>query len=189
MRGCDGGKPTSLSRLHDLGVEERKAKKWWPNLAHGAYAPTSEYDGDYNCIAWAMRDKRRWWEPSGRTYHYWPNNATPDYSLEAHIEAFRTRHYEPCDNGNLEPGFEKLAIFWREGNDAEDGFKHVARQLSDGQWTSKLGPAKDIRHQTLDALVGDYYGDVIQYMRRPRAQTPTRQPRRTRARQRRRPNT
>ena len=164
-------------------MPERRAKSQWPNLIHGEYHPTSEFDEYYNCIAWAMRDTRRWWEPSGRPLDYWPNNAPLNYSLDAFLQAFATRHYEPCDDGGLDPAYEKLAIFWRAGDVEEDGFKHVARQLADGQWTSKLGKAKDISHQTLDALVGDYYGEVIQFMRRPRAQT-QRRPRRTRARHR-----
>jgi hypothetical protein len=182
-----GQNPLPQINLHDLGIRERRAERQWPNLGHNLYLVTSDQDADYNCVAWAMRDKKRWWEPSTNRLHYWPDSAPRNYSLEAFIEAFRTRHYEPCADGGLEPVYEKLAIYWRHGNGDEDGFQHVARQLPDGQWTSKLGKAKDISHQTLDSLAGDYYGDVIQYMRRPRAQAQSR-PRRTRARQRQRAN-
>jgi len=165
----------------DLGVPERKSRSQWPNLRVGQFESTSEADPYYNCVAWAMRDKRQWWEPSGWPEHYWPNKATPDYSLQAYTEAFETRHYIVCDDGEAEPGYEKIAIYWNA-----DGFRHVARQLADGQWTSKLGEAKDIAHPSLDDLTGDYYGEPVRFMRRPRAQGQAQaRPRRTRARQRR----
>ena len=44
---------------------------------------------------------------------------------------------------------------------------HAARQLADGWWTSKLGPAEDIRHRTPQALAGDQYGQVVAFMKRP----------------------
>ncbi len=44
---------------------------------------------------------------------------------------------------------------------------HVARQLKEGMWTSKLGPDEDIEHNTLDALEGELYGAVTQVLKRP----------------------
>lgn len=150
--------------MPDLGV--RKAKALWPRLQDADFVLTSERDEDYNCVAWAMRDKRRWWEPSDDLVaHYWPNNATRNYSLDAYMEAFGTRHYVACVDGSLELGIEKLAIYW---SPIADEFRHVARQLADGRWTSKLGEAKDIAHVTLEALNGDHYGEPIRFMQRPR---------------------
>ena len=153
----------------DLGVPERKARDYWPNLRDGEFERTSPSDSYYNCIAWAMNDRRRWWEPSGNPEHYWPARAPRDYSREAFMAAFKTRHFVPCDDGTLEPGWEKIAIYWREGADPEAGFQHVARQLPDGRWSSKLGKARDIAHVSIDALSGDFYGEVAFYMRRPRS--------------------
>ena len=163
----------------DVGLPERRANRFWPNLTADNCDPTSESDPYYNCVAWAMRDKHHWWEPSGRPQHYWPNKATPDYSLDSYLQAFATRHYVVCNDGELEAGFEKIAIYLKDGD-----FEHIARQLPNGHWTSKLGEKKDVTHHALDDLSGDYYGEPSRFMRRPRAQTPTR-PRRTRARQRR----
>jgi hypothetical protein len=75
---------------------------------------------------------------------------------------FMTLGYE--NNGmdtNPEPGFEKVALF-------SDGlyYTHAARQLASGKWTSKLGKAEDIEHDTPDDLAGGVYGDVVQVMRR-----------------------
>ena len=68
--------------------------------------------------------------------------------------------YEPCERGDLEPGFEKVAIF------ADDeGPTHAARQLDNGRWTSKLGSMEDIEH-ALEGLAGSEYGRVVRYLRR-----------------------
>lgn len=45
-------------------------------------------------------------------------------------------------------------------------YTHVARQLTDGKWTSKLGQLEDIVHSTVDAIAGSDYGEVIQFMKR-----------------------
>ena len=43
----------------------------------------------------------------------------------------------------------------------------MARQLENGQWTSKLGNDIDITHPTVEALEDGEYGTAVQYMRRP----------------------
>lgn len=72
-----------------------------------------------------------------------------------------TRFFE-CPNGDQEVGFQKIAIYG-------SGFMytHVARQLPDGKWTSKLGQLEDITHSTPEALAGSDCGDVVQFMKRP----------------------
>lgn len=164
----------------DLGVRERKAKSQWPNLVDGSFQHTSPVDPDYNCVAWAVRDKHRWWQPSDDPEHYWPANAPREETLEAYVAALATKHFATCADATLESGYEKIAIYCNE-----DGFQHVARQLLDGRWTSKLGEVKDIAHATLDDLTGAYYGDPVHFMRRPRAEQTTR-PKRPRKRDRRR---
>jgi hypothetical protein len=66
-----------------------------------------------------------------------------------------------CEDGRLESGFEKIALFALEGLP-----KHAARQLQSGRWTSKLGRLEDIEH-TLDDLTGALYGSVALVMKRP----------------------
>lgn len=61
----------------------------------------------------------------------------------------------------MEPGFEKVAVFAI----SEDIPAHVARQLPNGRWTSKLGQLEDIEHE-LHALEGAEYGRVVQVLRR-----------------------
>jgi hypothetical protein len=45
--------------------------------------------------------------------------------------------------------------------------KHAARQLPTGRWTSKLGKAVDIEHDTPEGVTGPVYGAVVKFLRRP----------------------
>ena len=82
-------------------------------------------------------------------------------TLEAFRHAFATLGYMDCDHGELEAGYEKIAIFALSGVP-----KHAARQLPSGRWTSKLGKMEDIEH-TLHDVTGTVYGGVVHVMRRP----------------------
>ena len=81
--------------------------------------------------------------------------------VAAFVAAFSTLGYEPCTDGTLEDGFEKIAIYR-----SPSGIQHAARQLSTGKWTSKLGSLEDIEHATPAELEGSEYGQVVQYLRR-----------------------
>jgi len=80
------------------------------------------------------------------------------------IRAFGHLGYAICDSSDLEPDFEKLAIY----ADDTDVPTHMARQLQSGDWTSKLGELEDIQHLTLDQLSGSQYGRVVQFLKRKR---------------------
>lgn len=149
----------------DLGPLDRRAKRWWPALTLGRFELTSPNDPYYNCVAWAMHDKKRWWQPSGQPEHYWPKNAPLAQSVDAYLAAFATRHFEECTEYEDGPEFEKIAIY----ADADGNFTHVCRQLPDGRWWSKLGEYRDIIHLSLEDLTGEYYGEPVRFMRRPRA--------------------
>lgn len=142
----------------------------FPNLIPGKagnHRLTSWSTSRYNCIAWAADDPMRpWWPGSISGYPHWPENAINEVTVPAFISAFQTLDYECCDDSQLEPGFEKIAIFaWPNGEP-----QHAARQLSDGAWTSKMGAYywPDIRHSTLDAVAGPSYGNPVQFMKRKR---------------------
>ena len=78
--------------------------------------------------------------------------------------------YQECVIDDFEYGFEKVAFFV----DDESFPTHVARQVENGNWTSKLGRWQDIEHQSLQSLAGtaSIYGHVALLMRRPRSQIP-----------------
>ena len=135
----------------------------WPRL-NGNWTKASDADVRYNCIAWAAGDCDHWWEPSGLNGHYWPDGVPKDYTIESYQAAYENQGYEVCGSGELEPGFEKVALYANS-----TGFPlHAARQLPDGVWVSKLGKYIDITHTTPDDVGGGRYGEVVVFLRRRR---------------------
>lgn len=70
--------------------------------------------------------------------------------------------YEICDHGELEEGFEKVAIYAVENEP-----KHAARQLPSGKWTSKLGLYIDLEHLSVANMHNAEYGRVVHFLKRP----------------------
>jgi hypothetical protein len=135
----------------------------FPALATDRWSITSEATDQYNCVAWAAQETRRWWWPSESDDDYWPL-ATREETPEAFKRAFAMkRGYEGCDGAELELGWEKIVLYVLDGKPT-----HMARQLADGSWTSKLGPGRDIMHHTLAALEGPMYGAARHFMKRRR---------------------
>lgn len=133
----------------------------WPNLSKTKYTITSPHTRKYNCLAWAAHEDDRWWSPVPEDDGYWPVGVPREVTLQAFIKVYQTCGYEVCDEETVEPGFEKIAIYAKS-----DGTPtHVARQLENGMWTSKLGYYEDIDHE-LEGLVGELYGTVQQLMKR-----------------------
>jgi hypothetical protein len=130
----------------------------FPNLSAEGFVQTSPRDTRYNCIAWAAGEERWWWWPARDAK--WPAGVPLETTIEAFTAAFATMGYEPCDNSNLEVGYEKVA-FYANAN----GVQHAARQLPSGFWTSKLGRDADVQH-TLEGLAGPCYGTVQRFLRR-----------------------
>ena len=133
----------------------------FPNLAAFGYEITSEASGVYNCIAWALSISTQQWDyniPGG----YWPPSLPRNRKVETLIQLFAMAGYAVCDSCEQETGYEKITLY------AVDGlFAHVAMQLEDGRWTSKLGDLEDITHPSPDSLAGGYYGEVHCIMRWP----------------------
>jgi hypothetical protein len=136
----------------------------FPRLTDSNHRITSQPDVAYNCIAWSAGNTDRWWEPG----KYWPIDTPPDdYGIGVLEAAYKALGYEDCPDGTLEPGFDKVALY---GDFSF--YTHAARQLPNGKWTSKLGKAEDIEHDTPDDVAGPDYGEVVQFMRR-RIRPPT----------------
>lgn len=87
-------------------------------------------------------------------------------TIAALMEVYAEYGYEPCEDGEIEKGYEKLAIY---AEPMTARITHAAKQLPDGSWTSKLGDWQDIMHKTPEALQGADYGTVQQFMRRKKA--------------------
>jgi hypothetical protein len=134
----------------------------FPNLAAAGFTETSECTTEYNCFAWAVGVTNVRWDPYDRD-GYWPiaNTDLSNFTVDDVVLAYGERGFVPCDTRELEPGFEKVALYGI-GKVAT----HAARQLADGRWTSKMGDLQDITH-ALEAIEGPKYGEVQQVIRRP----------------------
>ena len=78
------------------------------------------------------------------------------------MRLFAGEGFSVCEDDLLEPGFDKIAIYAFVGK-----FTHVARQLENGPWTSKIGSLETITHLSVEDLNGGVYGNVHCIMRRP----------------------
>jgi hypothetical protein len=140
-----------------------KLENVFPNLKKEGYRVTSEAAIEYNCIAWAIeKDDLVWW-PDSMDLYAWPQNVAREEQLTAFTAFFGQFGYEICDSENLEPGFEKVALYVDEYGRGT----HSAKQLKNGKWTSKLGPDEDIEHNTLTGLAGSKLGVIGQILKRP----------------------
>jgi hypothetical protein len=131
----------------------------YPNLASSDYRITSPRNPEYNCFAWAAEEDDRWWSPTSEDY-YWPEDAPTAWdtatALETLIQTFALSGYKPCDSADFEPGIQKVAIYI----DSNGMPTHMARQLSEGRWTSKLGGWEDIEHELAGVEGMNAYGSV-----------------------------
>ena len=91
------------------------------------YVITSESDGDYNCIAWAIGHNDTWW--SHLPGYRWMGQRTP--GIDSLIALFHELGYEECADDGIESGYEKVALYAQNGR-----WTHAARQLSNGQSSS-----------------------------------------------------
>jgi hypothetical protein len=109
-------------------------------------------------VAWAAGNVERWWQPGV----YWPVKVSRDHhGIGALEEAFHGLGYEECPDARQEQGFEKIALY---GSGLM--YTHAARQLASGAWTSKLGKAEDIEHDSPDDVAAGVYGEVVGFMKR-----------------------
>jgi hypothetical protein len=136
-------------------------ERHFPRLASSSYELTSPETPDYNCFAWALRSEGQWLAPvitaSASVEPEEFATEVMSWLMGVLSEAGFERTSWPG-----EPGFEHLAVYADAGEPL-----HLARQLPNGHWTSKLGRWEDIEHSLPDALEGPLYGTVVGYFRRP----------------------
>jgi len=134
-------------------------ERLFPNLIE--YETTSPQTIEYNCIAWAFDDNKRWWWPDPYNQYYWPPEIPRVESVDNFVKAFEALGYTVCDGPELEEGFEKIAIYANQYGKPT----HAAKQLESGMWTSKLGKLEDITHDA-DGISGNLYGNVVIVLKR-----------------------
>lgn len=139
-----------------------------PGLSEENCSIESARDGDYNCVAWALGKDDEWWEPG----MFWPEGASSGSTVVDFASVFLQRGFEFTRDRGHEKGVQKVAIYGTEFG----VFEHVARQLPDGRWTSKLGPQEDVEHDTLEVLEGGEYSNVMAILKRPASSNEPEQP-------------
>jgi hypothetical protein len=144
-----------MRKMRDSALEDD-----FPLLASGDYCVTSDKDVRYNCIAWAVGDISNFWYDLEIRGYYWPPGVPSADTLDGWIGVFRLHGYAEAESAELEPDYEKVAIYA-----GPEGPEHVARQKASGAWTSKMGKGHDIEHP-LNALEGDLMGTVVRIMKR-----------------------
>lgn len=132
--GLHGARPEASYKKAMYGLDRE-----FPHLSNTNHQLTSPRTEDYNCIAWAANDEERWWWPIGEiggVEAYWPPGVRRSLAVDSFVEAFATLGYAVSDDGSLLSGTEKVALYVDHSNIPT----HMARQLPNGQWSSKLGP-------------------------------------------------
>lgn len=147
-------------------MNPEELQRLFPKLKESQYSIKSPEDPRYNCVAFAIGDQSQWWEHGARLC-YWPPGVTRGDTLESWISVYELHGYVKADYSDtgLDFGVEKVAIYV----DLDLTPTHVAKQLPNGKWKSKLGRGNDIEHDELEALEGDQmdeYGIVAQIMKR-----------------------
>jgi hypothetical protein len=117
----------------------------------------------YNCFAWASASNLERWEPDPFFQYYWPDGVPRVQTLDAYTEAYITVGFEVCADASLEEGVEKICIYTLHGEPT-----HAARQLENGNWTTKFGDFEDVEHIDLACIQGPVYGITNRYMKRDR---------------------
>lgn len=132
----------------------------FPDLYGSGYRITSQVSLEYKCVAWALRIINQWWSHDG----VWLDSVPRSLEASALTQLFEAFGYAVCDIPDREPGYDKVALYALDGE-----WQHAARQLENGQWTSKLGPFEDITHPAPEDVAGEVFGEVHCIMRRPSA--------------------
>jgi len=141
---------------------KREVALLFPRLNDSEFDVRSDATDEYNCIAWAAGVNNDWLDPTLGCS--WPDSLPRNYVTKTFLMLYQKLGYVLCEDGRLEKGYEKVALYERNGL-----CKHAARQLPNGLWTSKLGKLFDIEHQRLDGLIGKDYGVIVHFLKRPRA--------------------
>jgi len=118
----------------DTPEQRRALEKTFKKLSSTNYRVTSNA-ASYNCLAYAAGDTRVPWDPIGEPFAYWPRRVPKNRKPSTIKLIFARQGFKPRADGSLDPAFEKVAIL----SVSENEYGHVAIQLPNGSWSSKLG--------------------------------------------------
>lgn len=142
---------------YSFALSETAIKKHLPKLSEASnFEFTSPKTDDYNCVAWALASEDEW-------IQFQDENGEWDIRLTRYIAYFRSNGFVESTNTQPIEGVIRIALY---ADEKTNEFTHIARQLPDGKWTSKLGEWEDITHNSLEVLAGGFYGVPIVLMER-----------------------
>jgi hypothetical protein len=133
----------------------------FPAVIRWPVTRTSDPTEDYNCFAYVVGcEEVPWWPlPIRPPYIYWPVPVKDDEedTLAPVLAGFQAVGFAVCQDGNLEAGIEKIAIYVKD----RDEPTHAAIQREDGTWQSKLGDGIDVAHELESLESTDEFGPSI----------------------------
>jgi hypothetical protein len=130
------------------------SKKDWPRLGNN-YDYVGPATKKYNCIAWSLGITNKWVWPAG--------DSLQDFDKLYEKQGF---HRISKFDYRKQDGVEKIVLYGKK-KDQSIICTHAARQMSDGQWTNKLGALPLIKVPSPEVLAGPAYGKpVAVYVRR-----------------------
>ena len=134
-----------------------------PGVA-GHYRRTSDPTLDYNCLAWAVENDKKWFDPQRFCVgYYWPAGIDREWNMTNVLQLLALYGYtERADGAHVEGGYVKVAIY----ADSDNSPTHFARQLPNGNWTSKAGELMDFEHDNLQCLECDDYGQLERILKK-----------------------
>ena len=160
---------------YEIAFNEEQIQETLPALiAEQNFIYSSKKRKGYNCFAYAVGEENKDIDMTSFSKRFDISKAglskdPLDHTIEGYIKLLRGFYqFEVCEDGELEAEFTKIVLY--EGVSPEDkeiGFSHIALQLKNGMWRSKLGTWEDITHLAPETIEGDYYGRPVVYMKHP----------------------
>jgi len=151
--------------VHSISYQEKldaaAVEEFAPRLV-GNYRRTSDPTINYNCLAWAVENNEKWFDPQPFCAGYfWPKGVPREWNMVNTLRVLEVYGYtEQVENGDLTEGMIKIAVY-----EDDDGTPtHFARQLANGHWTSKAGELIDFEHDNLECLECEDYGKVSRFV-------------------------
>ncbi|PWT86179.1 MAG: hypothetical protein C5B56_12860 [Proteobacteria bacterium] len=108
--------------------------------------------------------------PDQDEQYQWPIGIERKETLSAFVAFYEACGFLRCTDASVEEGYEKVVIYV-----LNDSVTHVALQLEDGSWTSKIGDLADIVHIDPSVVAGtgpNCYGVPKSVLRRARTGKP-----------------
>lgn len=135
---------------------------WSPRSYSYPALKTSDKNKNYNCVSWVVGINDRWLWPidDGNPYWYWPADIKEGDYVESFIDLLSNMGFVICFSGIYEESYDKVVVY---GDSL--GPTHLAKQLDEKYWSSKLGDDEDVKHE-LKTFDNGGYGEIKCFMKR-----------------------